>query len=335
MRGSVVKRGRTWSYVLDVGRDAATGRRRQRWKGGFATKGDAEHALAARLAGVDGAPVDDAGRVSLAAYLDEWLAGVRPALKPSTAKSYAEIIRWYVNPRVGAVALADLNAFHLRGLYADLLESGSVRTGGRLAPATVRAVHRVLRKACNDALHAGLIARSPMTGVRPPRQSTPEMQTWTADEVHRFLTATLHDRLFALWVLELATGMRRGELAGLRWADVDLEAGRLAVRRSRVSVGYRVHEGEPKTRAGRRTISIDQRVASVLASHRRRQLEERLAWGEAWTNTGYVFTAESGEPIHPERITVLFYEFTDGAGLPRIRFHDLRVRHEAPCIRAG
>jgi integrase len=233
------------------------------------------------------------------------------------------------------VALAGLNAFHLRGLYAELLESGSVRTGGPLAPATVRAVHRVLRKASNDALHAGLVARNPMTGVRPPRSATPEMQTWSADEVHRFLHATLHDRLYALWVLELATGMRRGELAGLRWTDVDLEAGRLAVRRSRVSVGYRVHEGEPKTRAGRRTISIDRRVAGVLASHRRRQLEERLAWGEAWLNTGYVFTAENGEPIHPERITVLFHEFTDEAGLPRIRFHDLRHTSATLALAAG
>jgi len=335
MRGSVVKRGRTWSYVLDVGRDATTGRRRQRWKGGFATKRDAEHALAARLAGVEGAPAGDGRGMSLAAYLDEWLAGVRPALKPSTAKSYAEIIRWYVKPRVGSIALTDLNAFHLRSLYAELLESGSVRTGGPLSPATVGAIHRVLRKAWNDALHAGLVARSPMTGVRPPRQATPEIQTWTSNDVHRFLRATLHDRLYALWVLVLATGMRRGELAGLRWADLDLDAGRLAVRRSRVSVGYRVHEGEPKTRAGRRTISIDQRVAAVLVSHRRHQLEERLAWGEAWTNTGYVFTAENGEPIHPERITVVFHEFIDEASLPRIRFHDLRHTSATLALAAG
>ena len=93
MRGSVVKRGRSWSYVVDVGRDPVTGRRRQRWKGGYATKREAERALAGRIAGVDGVPVDDPGALSLGAYLDTWLAGVRPALKPSTAKSYAEIIR--------------------------------------------------------------------------------------------------------------------------------------------------------------------------------------------------------------------------------------------------
>ena len=335
MRGSVVKRGRSWSYVVDVGRDPVTGRRRQRWKGGYPTKREAERALAGRIAGVAGVPVDDPGALSLGAYLEIWLAGVRPALKPSTAKSYAEIIRWYVQPRIGAVKLVDLNAFHVRALYAELLESGSVRTGGGLAPATVGAAHRVVRKACNDALAAGLLAKSPLVGVRPPRRVPPEMRTWSAVDVHRFLDATRTDRLYALWVLVLATGMRRGELAGLQWEDVDFDVGRLAVRRSRVSVGYQVHEDEPKTRSSRRSISLDELVIGVLVSHRRRQLEERLAWGAAWANTGYVFTAENGEPLHPERIKVIFGQFVAQVGLPKIRFHDLRHTSATLALAAG
>ena len=335
MRGSVVKRGGTWSYVVDVGRDPVTGRRRQRWKGGYATKRDAERALAERIAGVDGVPVDDPGALTVGAYLDAWLCGVRPALKPSTGKSYAEIVRWYIQPRVGAVRLVDLNAFHLRALYAELLESGAVRSAGGLSPGTVGGVHRVFRKACNDALAAGMLVKNPMIGVRPPRSEPPEMRTWSAADVHRFLDATRSDRLFALWVLVLATGMRRGELAGLRWADVDLDAGRLAVRRSRVSVGYQVHEGEPKTRASRRSISLDARVLTVLGAHRRRQLEDRLAWGPAWDNTGYVFTAEDGRPLHPERIKVIFGQHVETAGLAKIRFHDLRHTSATLALAAG
>lgn len=335
MRGSVVKRGGTWSYVVDIGRDPVTGRRGQRWKGGFATKRDAERALAERITGVEGVPVDDPGALTFGAYLDAWLAGVRPALKPSTAKSYGEIIRWYVQPRVGAVRLVDLTAFQLRALYAELLESGAVRSTGGLAPGTVSAVHRVIRKACNDALAAGMLVKNPMVGVRPPRREPPELCTWSAADVRRFLDATHSDRLYALWVLVLATGMRRGELAGLRWADVDLEAGRLAVRRSRVSVGYQVHEGEPKTRASRRSITLDDRVLTVLGAHRRRQLEDRLAWGPAWTNTGYVFTAEDGHPMHPERIKVIFGQQIAAAGLRKIRFHDLRHTSATLALAAG
>ena len=142
MRGSVVKRGRTWFYVVDVGRDPVTGRRRQRWRGGFASKRDAEHALAVQVVGADVAASDEAAGVRLDAYLDEWMTGVRPALRPSTAKSYAEIIRWYISPRIGAIRLAELNPMQVRTLYADLLASGSVRNSGPLAPATVAAAHR-------------------------------------------------------------------------------------------------------------------------------------------------------------------------------------------------
>ncbi len=335
MRGSVVKRGTTWSFVVDVGRDPGTGRRRQRWKGGFATKRDAERALAGRIAGVDGPLADDPGALSVGAYLDDWLIGVRPALKPSTAKSYAELIRWYVKPRIGATRLADLNALHLRGLYANLLATGSVRGAGPLAPATVGGVHRVLRKACGDAVEAGLLSRSPLVGVRPPRVSSPEVETWSAVEVHRFLDGVLNDRLYGLWVLVIATGMRRGEIAGLRWADVDLDAGVIAVRRSRVSVGWQVYEGEPKSRSSRRTISVDERVVAILVSHRRRQLEERLAWGEAWSNTGYVFTIEDGTPVHPERIKTFFDRLVEAVGVPKIRFHDLRHTSATLALAAG
>jgi integrase len=335
MRGSVVKRGRTWSYVLDVGRDPVTGRRRQRWRGGFATKAEAERALAGQVSGTGGRDSVEDSALRVDAYLDQWFEGVRPALRPSTAKSYGEIVRWYLRPRLGAVRLSELNAIQVRTMYADLSRAGSVRSGGPLAPATIAAVHRVLRKACNDAVDAGLLTRSPLVGVRSPRREPPEIQTWSATEAQTFLASVRSDRLFALWALVLATGLRRGEVAGLKWDDIDVDAQGLAVRRSRVSVGYRVHEGEPKTRSGRRTVGLDDRVVDVLNGHRRRQLEERLAWGEAWTNTGYVFTAEDGRPLHPERIKVMFGGLVAETGIRRIRFHDLRHTSATLALAAG
>ncbi len=335
MRGSVVKRGKTWSYVVDVGRDRRSGRRRQRWKGGFATKREAEQALGRALAAVGAGEVVDSGSLTVGAFLDEWLAGHAPSLKPSTAKSYREIVQWYLQPGLGRVKLADLNGLLIRSLYADLIANGGRRGRAQLSPATVAVVHRVLRKALNDAVLWGLLVRSPLIGVKPPKRDAPEMRSWTPDEARRFLAAVADDRLYALWVLVLATGMRRGELAGLRWDDVDLDAGVLAVRRARVSVAYAVHESDPKTRSSRRTISLDSRVVAVLRAHRRRQLEDRLAWGPAWTDTGYVFTTECGEPLHPERVTVLFGRLVVAAGVPKVRLHDLRHTSASLMLAAG
>jgi len=335
MRGSVVKRGNTWSYVVDVGRDPVSGRRRQRWRGGFATKREAEKALGRALAAVGAGEVADAGALTVGAYFDEWLAGHVPTLKPSTAKSYREVVQWYVKPRLGRVKLVDLNALLIRSLYAELLANGGRRRRAELSPATVAVVHRVLRKALNDAVLWGLLVRSPLLGVKPPRHQPPEMRAWSPDEARRFLGAVVDDRLYALWVLVLATGMRRGELAGLRWGDVDLDAGVLAVRRSRVSVSYLVRESDPKTRSSRSTISLDARVIAVLRAHRRRQLEDRLAWGAAWTDTGYMFTSEDGLAVHPERITVLFGRLVASAGLPKLRLHDLRHTSASLMLVAG
>lgn len=129
--------------------------------------------------------------------------------------------------------------------------------------------------------------------------------------------------------------MRRGELAGLRWIDVNLDAGLLSLRNTRVSVGYTVHEYEPKSRSSRRAIALDERVVAVLRTHRRRQLEERLLWGPAYDDTGYVFTNENGSPLHPELITVLFTRHCNTLGLAKIRLHDLRHTSASLMLTAG
>ncbi len=128
---------------------------------------------------------------------------------------------------------------------------------------------------------------------------------------------------------------RRLLIPEARWEDVDLDDARLSVRRALVSVGYDVRVSEPKTKRGRRQIALDATTVLALREHRRQQLEERLARGPAWQDTGYVFTREDGSPIHPDRLTKMFGQHVKRSGLPRIRLHDLRHTHATLALQAG
>ena len=150
------------------------------------------------------------------------------------------------------------------------------------------------------------------------------MRVWRPEQLRAFLDHVRDDRLYAAWLLLATTGMRRGEVAGLRWVDVDLDAGRVSPRRPRVVVNYKVVVSEPKTAKGRRSLALDPATVAALREHRRRQLEERLAVGPRWEDSGLVFTWPDGRPLHPERFSRWFEQHARAAGLPRIRLHDLR-----------
>ena len=332
MRGHVHKRGNRWAYVVDVGRHPTTGARRQRTKTGFATRRAAEEALACVIAGID--PLVVVGAMTLGEFCRQWLDGHCPTVKATTAKGYRERLEWYVLPRLGHVKLRDLSPLHIQTLWTDLLANGRTRGGG-LSAVSIGGVRRVLRKVLNDAVAWELIDRNPVLRVKAPRIESNEMHTWSAHDARRFLDRTADDRLHALWVLAITTGMRRGELAGLRWIDIDLDAGLIALRNTRVAVQHAVHEYEPKSRTSRRSIAIDALVVAVVRSHRRRQLEERLAWGAAYHDTGYVFTNEDGQALHPNRITLLFRRLREDLALPPVRLHDLRHTSASLMLTAG
>ena len=161
------------------------------------------------------------------------------------------------------------------------------------------------------------------------------MQVWTPEQLRAFLAHARQDRLYALWLLVATTGMRRAELAGLRWIDVDLDAARLSPRRPRVVVNYVVHESEPKTRMGKRSLALDQATVAALVEHKARQEQERADVGSAWMDSGLVFTRPDGSPIHPDLITAWFRRLARAAGLPPIRLHDVRHSYATAALAAG
>jgi integrase len=170
----------------------------------------------------------------------------------------------------------------------------------------VRNIHVLVSKVLSDAMDEGKVARNVARQAKPPKVAKKELMIWTKEEMNIFLGSVNEDRLFALWRLACRTGMRRGELAALRWIDVDLEAGELSIRQNLVIVRTKATIQEPKTPRSKRTIALDDATVEALRVHRRQQLEERLAWGEAWTDSGLVFVREGGESIYPDLISHWF-----------------------------
>jgi integrase len=338
MRGSIIKRGRSWAVVVEVGRDPTTGKRIRKWHSGYRTKRDAERARTELLSRLDHGTYVSPDRRTVGSYLEgDWLPAVKARLTPSTWDSYARNVHLHIVPELGPIPLQSLTPARLNEFYASLRSNGRRDGRGGLAPKTVRYVHGIIRKALADAARWSLVQRNVADHADPPtiRSMAHEMKTWTANELARFLDVAAQDRLYAAWVLAATTGMRRGEVLGLRWNDVDLDASRLSVRQTLVSVAYETKFSTPKTARSRRSVSLDATTVAALRDHRKRQLEDRMAWGSAYHDTGLVVTRENGTCVHPDRFTQMFDKHVKHSGLPRIRLHDLRHTHATLALAAG
>ncbi len=336
MRGSVYRRGGTWSVQIDRGRDAE-GNRLRDWYSGFHTKKEAEQKRTELLSQLDAGTLVSPSHQDLGSFLREWLVSVESRLRHSTWASYRDLIETHIAPQLGHLQLQALTPNQINGFYSQLLRTGRADGRGGLAPKTVRNAHVVLRKALEDAVRWNMLARNPAALADPPRiqDGAPAMQTWTAEEARGFLNSVQGDRLEAAWFLAITTGMRRGEILGLAWTSVDLDASRLSVTQSLITTEYKVSLSPPKSARGRRAIVLDPATVSVLKAHRSRQIQEKLAWGPGYVDSGLVFTRENGELIHPDSFTALFDKLVRRSQLPHIRLHDVRHTYATLALQAG
>jgi integrase len=321
MQGSIQKRvgkrGVTWTVVVDMPPDPATGKRRQK-RLTAPTKREVEELAAKHIQSMSEGSYAESSRLTLAEYLDRWLASLGQSVRPSTRRRYTDLMRQHVIPIIGHVRLSQLAPLHIQQLHADRLAAG-------LSPTTVAFLHFTLHRALKQAQRWNVVARNVTELVDAPRKARPEHQTWTAAQVAAFLAVADADEQAAFWRLSLLTGMRRGELLGLKWDDLDLAKGALAVRRS-LSRGEKgsFEPGAPKTASGRRAVALPSSATEALRAHRARQLAHRLEVGGAYQDQGYVFTSAEGHPLHPNSVAYKFARLTARAKLPRVRLHDLR-----------
>lgn len=287
------------------------------------TRDEVRRKLIEAVANRDKGIVYDDKNLSVGDYLDRWLSdSVRGTVRESTYSRDKYLVVHHIKPTLGRFKLKNLNALHIQGLYRDRLDSS-------LSGSTVQKMHHVLHKALSQAVRWDLIARNPADAIKVPTPTPKEMHPLSAEQARQLLETAQDNRLEALYVLAVHTGMRRGELLGLRWEDVDLDAATPTVRVRRTITrkgkGGSYALGEPKTKNSRRTVRLTQRSAEAVRSHRTQQVQEKQRMGSLYQEQGLVFAGETGNIINPSNLRQRsFAPLLKRAGLPRITFHDLR-----------
>ena len=263
-------------------------------------------------------------------WLDAWMENyAKLQVRPSSHKTYQGFISNHIKPALGDLPLEKLTAMDLQRLYKHLLESGRVEcTESRNKPKglsikTVRNINQVISSAMEFAIEQKLIAANPTDGCALPKLEHREMKTLPTEQLASFLHEAKESGVFELYYIELATGLRRGELLGLKWEDIDLERGTIQVRRQIARINGEVVEAPLKTKNSYRSVSIGHDAVEILKEQRRK------------TNSEYVFPSPTGGPISPDSVLHMLHRGLKRAGLPQIRFHDMRHTFATVALQNG
>lgn len=334
MKGYIAKRRGRYYAVVYEGRDPVTGKEIRRWHPAGTDRAAAER-LAAELAKKETRRTEGTRSLTFGAYLtSQWLPAKKLHLATSTYRGYERNVKRHILPVLGRISLRRLRYQQIEALYDSLLHPAE---GQGLSPKTVYSIHLVIRGALTDAHRRGLVARNVALVARAPKQRSLqriEGTSLTDEELRALMRTAVGHRFFPVFWLTAMTGMRRNEVLGLRWPDIDFKRKRLHLNRGLVAVGYEVHQTRGKTRNARRAIALDDTTLAVLAAWQAFQGAEFAAVGiespEQW-----VFTDGDGEVVHPHAIYESFRRIVKNAGVPTIRFHDLRHTHGSLLIKDG
>jgi integrase len=324
-----------WEIKYDVGADPLTGKRITKYKTVRGAKRDAQRELRTLLGAIDKGTYVDSGKLTLGAWLLQWLEEAQQNVSHKTHERYTEIVKKHLVPAIGAVPLVKLQPLHLQRYYTGALKSGRRDGKGGLSAQTVCHHDRVLNVALRRARALRLIATNPVEDVARPQVEQKELTVLDPDEATRLLSVASRTRLHVPIFLALATGVRRGELLALRWCDVALSAANLSVVQSLEQTDEGLRFKAPKTKRSRRTIALPQSAVEILTLHRAQQARERLQLGLGKDQRGLVFTQLTGEPVNPDNFSKEFVRLVKRAGIRPITFHGLRHTHATEMLRAN
>lgn len=330
MNGSIRRRGmKSWELTVDLGRDGS-GKRRRKFANVKGTKAEAQKKLRDLLTSLDkGLPLDTS-KATVGKFLEIWLHDYAETnTAPRTVAGYREKIHAYIIPHMGHIPLIKLTPQHIQSLHSDLLQRG-------LSLRTVLHAHRILREALGHGLKWGLLLRNVCDAVDPPKPRRKEMVALDAPDVQTFLDAAVTSPYGPLFFLDIYTGMRRGELSGMRWTAVDLNARTISVTETLQRLtGKGLVAMQPKTDRSRRLVSLTPSAVALLSGLKVKQREQHEALGLEWKETDYVFSHYDGRPFHPDTVSHAFADIVKKAGLPHVRLHDLRHTHASLMLKQG
>ncbi len=352
MRGHIARKGNRYYAVVYEGFDPATGKERHRWYAAGDTRKGAEKVLAEHLKRIHDGDYRAPERITFGDYLIErWLPTKRAQLRTSTYSSYRNNLLLHVIPHIGHIPLQKLQPEDIDMLYATLLIGGKrngkgsgigsgigkgsggvkARSNKGLSAKSVRNIHVIIRKALADAMRKGSVTRNVADLADPPRARSRTMDAWSADELRQFLASIEHSDWYVPIYLAANTGMRRGEVLGLTWHNVDLDGARLIVDQQIQSVDYQASVANVKTTGSRRTIDLNPRTVAMLTTWRNRPRPD----GKRPTANDFVFTHPDGGPIHPDLFSQTWSRLMEKSDVRRIRLHDLRHTHASILLKAG
>jgi integrase len=322
-----------WAIILDIP-DPLTGKRRRKWHSCTGTKRQAQIECARLISAVQAGTYLEPSKTTVAQFLDRWLDHMRSQISKKSYARYSELARKNIVPLLGNVILTKLRAEVIDAAYAKALAVGRRDGKGGLSPQTVTHMHRVLKQAIAQAVKWELLIRNPVDAATPPKATPGKMNTYDLDQTAELIEAMRPTRMLVPTLLAVLCGMRRGEVAALRWKNVDLSTARLAILESAEQVGSKVRYKLPKSGKGR-TLELSASLVAELRAHQLRQAEELLKVGVVLSDQTFVVAQADGTPLQPDTLTQDWFRKLEKTALPRIRFHDLRHAHATHMLANG
>ena len=318
------KNGIAWEITIELPRDPVTGERIRKYKSvKNVTKKEAEQVMRKMIDEIEKGYYVENSKITITEWVNTWMETyIKPNVSPTTESRYRGMINRYIINVIGHVQVQHLNTLAVQKWVNGLKISPS--SGKELSASTIKHVYHVLKGAMDKAVLVGIIARNPCQGIMLPKGQKKDAVIYTEPQIRELITFAKGTEMELIIDMELCMGLRRGELLGLEWGDIDWDNNRIHIKRNRVVVDGAPVVKEPKTKNSKRTVDVPEQLMVKLKAHQKACMANRLSMGRNYIVTNYVIVHPNGQPIYPEYVSQMLTKLQKRAGLPKCRFHDLR-----------
>ena len=314
------RKGYTWSFTVDIGRDPATGKRRQKTRSGFETKKQAQEACAKLISELSKGTYIEPSKIAYKDFLDQWLESKETRVRKATYSKYMNHIKNHIKPGLGNMPLSEITPMMIDRFYTRL------RKEKGLSNTSIADIHNIVKSTFKQAMVWNMVGRNPAELVTPPKRDKKEPRLRRMEKCTRFLKAAQGHREYIAFLLALTTGMRQSEILALRWKDIDFDRQTISVNQTLEHDGKGLNT-KTKSHNSYRLISIDDETINQLKKHKGLISREKLLLGPGYQDHGLVIPTSVGTPLNPRNLLRTFYRFIKLSGVPKITFHDLRHTH--------